>query len=166
MILAVDVHYADDSAYVAGVLFSSWQSKSAEREYTSMLSKVADYEPGNFYKRELPCILRLLSEHRLEPECIVIDGYVFLDGSSSPGLGKHLYDALNATTPVVGVAKKPFRGITENYQVFRGASKRPLYVTAAGIPLDEAKRHVQGMSGTSRIPELLKRTDQLCRGNR
>ncbi|MGD8999162.1 MAG: endonuclease V [Granulosicoccaceae bacterium] len=166
MILAVDVHYADDSALVAGVLFNSWQSESAQHEYTSMVSKVADYEPGNFYKRELPCILRLLREHGLEPDCIVIDGYVFLDGSSSPGLGKHLYDALNATTPVVGVAKKPFKGIAEKHQVFRGASTRPLYVTAVGMPIEEAKLHVQGMYGKSRIPELLKRADQLCRGNR
>jgi deoxyribonuclease V len=164
MILAVDVHYSATTAFVAGVSFATWESESADHEYTSLVKGVADYEPGKFYKRELPCILQLLREHSLEPECIVIDGYVFLDGASIPGLGKHLYDALNASTPVVGVAKQSFRGIPERYQVLRGNSMRPLYVTAVGMPLAEAKLHVQAMHGDHRIPELLKRVDQLCRG--
>lgn len=164
MILAVDVHYSNDTAVVAGVLFSSWESEAAEHVYSSLVSNVADYEPGKFYKRELPCILQLLHEHGLAPECIVIDGYVFLDGVSRPGVGKYLYDALHARTPVVGVAKRPFRGIPDKYQLFRGNSTRPLYVTAAGMPVELAKQHIQDMHGKHRIPELLKKTDRLCRG--
>lgn len=164
MILAVDVHYTDDAALVAGVSFTSWGSESAEHEYTSVVAKVADYEAGKFYKRELPCILQLLQEHGLAPDCIVIDGYVFLDGVSRPGLGKYLYDALEGGTPVVGVAKQPFKDIPTGCEVFRGNSAQPLYVTAAGMSLKQAKQNVQDMFGRYRIPELLKKTDQLSRG--
>jgi deoxyribonuclease V len=48
--------------------------------------------------------------------------------------------------------------------VLRGGSARPLYVTAAGLSADEAARRVRDMHGPYRIPTLLKRVDQLCRG--
>jgi len=37
-------------------------------------------ETEAFYKRELPCILKLLDKLEQPPSCIVVDGYVFLDG--------------------------------------------------------------------------------------
>lgn len=83
MILAIDVQYHQDEAFIAGILFESWQSTSAVAEYTSKVSGVADYIPGQFYRRELPCILTLLTEHQLTPEVIIVDGYVFLDDQKS-----------------------------------------------------------------------------------
>lgn len=79
MILSIDVQYSGNTAFVAGVAFKDWCSESPEKEFVSILHDIAEYEPGNFYKRELPCILRLIEEHNLMQETIVIDGYVFLD---------------------------------------------------------------------------------------
>ena len=72
------------------------------------------------------------------PEYIVIDGYVYLDGNKKAGLGKHLYDALQERSIVIGVAKSGFKDIPGETEIFRGGSKRALYVTSAGISETEA----------------------------
>lgn len=162
MILAIDVQYSGASAFVAGVVFSHWQSEEPQAEFTSTLQGVAEYEPGNFYKRELPCIMRLIEEHDLKPETIVVDGYVFLDAQQRPGLGKYLFDALDGRIEVIGVAKRSFSGISEDHEVLRGKSVKPLYVTTTG-ELATAKNQIASMFGEHRIPILLKRADQLCR---
>ena len=134
--------------------------------YISCTGVPAAYEPGQFYKRELPCILKLVEENKLRVDCIVIDGYVFLDGCGKAGLGKHLYDALSGKVPVIGVAKNRFKDIGSEYEVRRGSSNRPLYITAAGIELDTAKELIRTMHGNYRVPTLLKRADQVARGIR
>ncbi len=88
MILAVDLDYHESSATVAGISFDEWDDEESNEIHVSYMEGVADYIPGSFYKRELPCILSLLREHKLNPDIIVIDGYVYLDGVSEPGLGK------------------------------------------------------------------------------
>ncbi|VAW81679.1 Endonuclease V [hydrothermal vent metagenome] len=163
MILAFDVHYGEDKAFVAGVGFHSWQDRVAEGEYHCIVNGIESYEPGSFYKREMPCILALLNEHQLSPEIIVVDGYVYLDGHSRAGLGKHLYDALNQEVPIIGVAKQAFKGISDDYAMTRGSSKKPLFVTSAGVSLESAKSDIETMAGENRIPLLLKKVDQLCR---
>lgn len=130
----------------------------------SSLPHVARYEPGKFYKRELPCILHLLDEHALDPPIIIVDGFVFLDGCEKPGLGKYLYDTRNGCNAVIGVAKSAFAGIPSEYAIYRGSSRKPLYVTAIGMDVNKAKAFVQAMHGPQRLPKLLKRVDQLCRG--
>lgn len=159
MILAVDVRYESRCAVVAGVLFSSWRDQAPERELLTTIPVPAEYQPGEFYKRELPCILKLIEENDLRPECIVVDGFVYLDGARRPGLGKHLYDALHGKAAVIGVAKTAFLGIGPEYEVFRGGSRKPLYVTAVGMELDYAKELIRSMHGEHRIPTLLKRVD-------
>jgi deoxyribonuclease V len=47
--------------------------------------------------------------------------------------------------------------------VLRGASTKPLLITAAGMPEAQAAEHVREMHGAFRIPTLLRRVDQLCR---
>jgi len=165
LILAVDVDYDNNHGFAAGVGFENWTDEFITSSFTSYIEQVSDYIPGQFYKRELPCILKLLTEHNLAPATIVIDGYVYLDGSSSPGLGKYLYDALQYRVKIIGVAKKPFLGVTAEHEIVRGASKRPLYVTCAGEPLNIAKQRVVSMHGVHRIPTVLKKVDQLCRNN-
>jgi deoxyribonuclease V len=165
MILAVDVHYRDTHADIAGVSFQSWEQPSADATFISSLSGINKYIPGSFYKRELPCILKLLHEHDLHPECIVIDGYVFLDGISKPGLGKHLYDALDESISIVGVAKNLFKGIDQEFQIYRGKSIKPIYITAVGIPIEQARENIMKMHGRHRIPDILKSVDRICRGS-
>jgi deoxyribonuclease V len=131
--------------------------------YHTRVHPVSEYIPGEFYKRELPCILSLIRDHGLSPQTIIIDGYVYLDGRSTPGLGKHLYDALNEETRIVGVAKNAFFGIDAFCMLFRGGSAKPLFVTAQGMDLQHAKNCILAMHGKNRIPTLLKRADQEAR---
>ena len=162
MILAIDVQYEGDVGYVAGVMFEEWSASSPLSEHASSVTNIAAYEPGSFYKRELPCILQLLREHKLQPSTIVVDGYVFLDGKALPGLGKRLFNALSHRATVVGVAKEPYAGISDEFALLRGRSKKPLYITSTGNP-EYARKCIAGMHGNNRIPVLLKRVDQLCR---
>jgi deoxyribonuclease V len=163
MILAVDVDYRDRSASIAGVAFENWQDACEKNIFESRLDDIEDYIPGQFYRRELPCILKLIEEHQLVPDLIVIDGFVYLDGKSRPGLGKHLYDALQGKTSVVGVAKRPFKDIALECELYRGTSKKPLYITSVGIPLTEAKDYIKSMHGEYRIPDLLKKADRISK---
>jgi len=163
MLLAVDVQYSDEGSTTAGVAFDGWKDHAPAETFLSEMSTAAEYKPGQFYERELPCILRLLEKFALQPKLIVVDGYVFLDGKQRPGLGKYLFDVLGGTVPVIGVAKTAFDGIGAEFQVLRGDSRKPLFVTCAGIDLDEAKANIHGMCGNYRIPTLLKTADQLCR---
>lgn len=106
---------------------------------------------------------KLLEDHNIRPDCIVIDGFVYLDGVGKAGLGKHLYDALKGRVNVIGVAKRPFKNISDFFAIYRGGSDNPLYVTSEGIEIDIAKKLVATMSGLFRVPTLLKRVDRACR---
>ena len=165
MIVALDVFYFADFAVASGVLFRIWEDAT---ESASCVEKVngislADYVPGEFYKRELPCLRRVIDKLDCLPTVIVIDGYVTLDAAGRPGLGMHLWESLAQKVPIIGVAKNRFAGIPTESELYRGQSQRPLYVTAVGVPLDEAKTHIGSMHGKYRIPTLLKRVDQLSR---
>lgn len=125
MILVVDAHYSADKAMVAGVVFENWPNETPQKEYVSLMEGVADDEPGRFFKRELPCLLKLIVDYALKPDCMIVDGYVFLDGHSKAGLGKHLYDALNGETAVMGVTKKPFKDIDARMKFIGGRAAIP-----------------------------------------
>src|SRR6185369_8923571 len=126
------------------------------------LSNVQQYEPGQFFRRELPCLLAVL---KVLPtaDVILIDGYVWLGDGNKPGLGAHLYKSLSERTPVIGVAKTKFKGADSAAEVLRGRSTRPLFITAAGMSQECAAAHIRSMQGLYRIPTLLKRVDSLCR---
>ena len=163
MILAVDVQYDDDCGYAAGLLFERWDDVAPVAAVSKKHPGVGEYVPGEFYKRELPCILALLDELDQLPETIVIDGFVFLDGHSQAGLGKHLYDALGGKAKVIGVAKTAYAGIKDDYRLLRGDSIKALFITCIGLELAEAREHIAAMHGPHRMPVLLKTVDRLCR---
>jgi deoxyribonuclease V len=165
MIFAVDVNYLDDQAFVAGILFKDWQDSEPFRQITTTIVSVAEYEPGQFYKRELPCILEILSQLESLPEIIIVDGYVYLGSAQKSGLGKYLSDALDRKSVIIGVAKNRFEDTPVTAEIFRGGSQRPLYVTATGIDQAEAKIAIASMHGKYRIPDLLKLVDKLSKGN-
>ncbi len=162
-IAALDVGYRTTGALGAGVLFKGWEADRTMAEATVETAAVADYVPGEFYLRELPILLSVISQLPQVPNHIVIDGYVWLN-EERPGLGGHLWAALDERPVVVGVAKNPFRGASPCAEVRRGNSTRPLFVTSAGIPLAEACHHVATMHGPHRIPTILRRVDALSRG--
>lgn len=166
MILAHDVYYYEEKARSVLVAFNNWTDEAIVGHYEVELSDIAEYEPGSFYKRELPCILEVLKLVDLdEVEAIVVDGYVTLNDEKKPGLGQYLYKALDEKIPIIGVAKNSFAN-NEKYveAIRRGSSNKPLYITAVGLPLKEVATKVQNLKGPYRIPDLLKLVDAKSRG--
>ena len=163
MIACTDVYYRATQAIVACLLFRDWSDDRSYFELTDRVEKPAAYEPGRFYRRELPALLSVVEKLPERPDIIMIDGYVWLGQESYPGLGAYLYEALGRTGAVIGVAKTLFKEGPVVRGVRRGTSVRPLYVTAAGMDLNEAAERVVQMHGKFRIPTLLKKVDRLCR---
>src|SRR4030095_7914663 len=98
-----------------------WTDATAVDERVVHVANVQAYEPGQFYRRELPCLLAILQQ--LPPiKSVIIDGYVWLEGTSKPGLGAHLHEALHEQVAVIGVAKTRFQGADGACEVLRGAS--------------------------------------------
>lgn len=162
MILAFDTYYFDDKAKTVAVAFNEWSDQAPSRIYTEISQTPAAYEPGAFYKRELPCILSLLNKiDQSELKTIIIDGYVVVDNQGKPGLGGHLYRQLNQKIPVIGVAKSDFISLTAGkVSILRGKSSKPLYISSMGIEPYEACRLIQEMYGDFRMPALLSILDQ------
>jgi deoxyribonuclease V len=163
MFACVDVDYRAAGAVAACVLFRRWADADGSAELVEPIAEAQPYEPGQFYRRELPCLLSVLGKTNEPLKTIVVDGYVWLRDENSPGLGAHLYEALGRAVPVIGVAKTRFQSAGAAREVLRGDSQKPLYVSAAGIDPDKAARHIREMHGRFRVPTLLKRVDQLCR---
>lgn len=161
MILAFDVYYGGDTAKVVCAVLQNWQDAAATHHWIKYLPVPADYIPGEFYKRELPCILSVLNDIDLTTiTCIVIDGFVVLDDEGKKGLGAHLYEALQPKVPVIGVAKTNYHSNTANVlPIYRGESKNPLFITAIGMEVQEAANHIQHMAGEYRMPVVLKELD-------
>ena len=165
MIVCIDVHYGETAADTACVAFPNWtDSESAFEFVVRSEGPPAPYQPGQFYKRELPYLLRAIEIARpsVGLSTIVVDGYVWLD-AGAPGLGAHLYEALERQVAVVGVAKTVFR-CDLAIAVRRGQSRNPLFVTSVGVDAAVAAESVRSMHGPSRVPTLLKRVDGLARG--
>ncbi|WP_407402727.1 endonuclease V [Chryseobacterium sp.] len=162
MILAVDVFYnIDNIAKIVGVLFENWDDPTPKETVIDYLENIAPYEPGSFYKRELPCILKLLFRITIEIDCIIINGYVYLNDDNKKGLGAYLYDSLENKIPIIGVAKTSFHDNKNNVvEVFRGKSEKPLYISAIGTDKNQAAQYIKEMHGEFRFPSLLKQLDQ------
>jgi deoxyribonuclease V len=163
MLACVDVDYRADGAVAACALFADWADGVAAAEAVRRIADVEPYQPGAFYKRELPCLLAVLADVAEPLEAVVVDGYVWTGDVGRMGLGAHLWEALGRRVPVVGVAKTHFRSATTALPVLRGDSRRPLWVTAAGLDAATAADHVRCMHGPHRLPTLLKHVDRLCR---
>ncbi|WP_281950794.1 endonuclease V [Nitrosophilus kaiyonis] len=160
MILIVDVGYKKDKACVVGLEIENFENEKIKNIYKIECKNFAEYIPGKFYKRELPCIIKLIKEYKLNPDIIIIDGYVYLDGFNQKGLGAYLYDKLNRIVKIIGVAKNKYFLISNHFELYRGKSKKPLYITSAGIDFEKAKNIIKNMKGDFRIPNLLKRADK------
>jgi deoxyribonuclease V len=164
MFACVDVDYRQDgSAFAACLLFDTW---SADRPHDSRIVRIDSvgvYAPGEFFRRELPCVLRVLAEVGVELDAVLVDGYVTLDPEGRPGLGARLYEALQRATPVIGVAKTRYAKATTAIPLLRGKSRVPLWITSAGIVAEQAALIVLSMHGPHRIPTLLRQVDRLAR---
>ena len=160
----LDVQYnGNESAIVACLGFKNWEDKKASYVKTHLIEEIMPYVSGEFYKRELPCLLEALN--RLDDiELIVVDGYVWLDEPSHKGLGLYLYNALDKKIPIIGVAKAKFGNTPKECELLRGESSKPLYITSIAFSLEKAKEAIASMDGEYRFPTLLKEVDSLARG--
>lgn len=163
MNLAIDIYYHEKGATCVGVLFE-WTDDQPTKVIKAYLDEVADYVPGEFYKRELPCVMAVIyqvKQHKIN--CIVLDSHVQL-GDEQKGLGEYVYEAVNEAYPIIGVAKRGFYSNADFViEVKRGSSENPLFVSAIGIDLDEAADYILNMHGEFRIPTILKEVDRLGR---
>jgi len=166
-IACVDVAYRErKAARAACVVIDAWESSAPLTWYAKAIDVIPHaYEPGFFYRRELPYLMTVLRLLPALPAVIVVDGYVWLpDGR--PGLGVYLYEALVRCAAVVGIAKRPFEGVGASdcvLPVLRGASRQPLFVTAQGMANAVAAMAVRTMAGKHRIPDMVRMADRLSR---
>ena len=158
---AVDVYYpAAGGATAALVIATDSTFATLSREHTAVLDQIAEYRPGEFFARELPALRAVLAG--VDPlDLLVVDSYVHLDPRGRPGLGAHAHAEFGV--PVIGVAKTAFHAATHAIEVRRGTATKPLYVTAVGLPAQEAAAIVQAMAGPYRLPDALRRVDVLSR---
>jgi deoxyribonuclease V len=162
LIACFDVDYNATTAHVGAVVFRDWEDAQPFKVYDIMVNKVSEYIPGQFYKRELPCINALLDNITEPIEIIIVDGYAWLE-ENKKGLGAYLYEDLNKNIPVIGVAKNKYKKADYAIEVFRGESQNPLYVSAAGIKNKIAANCIKRMAGDFRNPTLLKLVDAVAR---
>lgn len=143
----LDVQYkGNENAVVACLGFENWEDEKAIYAKQYFIEDIMPYVPGEFYQRELPCLLEALKILE-DIELIVVDGYVWLDEESHKGLGYHLYDALDKKVSIVGVAKAKFGNTPKICELLRGESVKPLYITTKDMELEEAKKAIASMHG-------------------
>ncbi|MDP4145469.1 MAG: endonuclease V [Bacillota bacterium] len=162
VVACFDVYYYEDYANASCIVFKRDKQDYILSEYNEIINGINEYIPGQFYKRELPCILHLFNKVSEAVDFIIVDSFVWLNDGSK-GLGGYLYDALECKIPVIGVAKTFYKDSTNYIEVYRGKSNKPLYVSSVGLDPDYAAEFVKELDGEFRIPQMLKRVDQLSR---
>jgi deoxyribonuclease V len=159
---AVDVFYPPGGGAIAAVVIAADETFSVVvEERVAKVAEVPEYRPGHFADRELPALRAVLASTG-SVDLLVVDGFVQLDPLGRPGLGAYAHAEF--AVPVIGVAKTPFHTATHAIEIRRSAARRPLYVTAAGIPAPDAAQLVANMAGRYRMPDALRRVDTLTRG--
>lgn len=164
MLIAIDVYYLAIGAKSVAVVFD-WYDAMPQQTHVVHIAEVAEYESGQFYKRELPCILAVLECVDLaKASAIIVDGHVYTDNEKTYGLGAHLWAALHGAIPIIGVAKRAFHA-TENVtiSILRGQSETPLFISAIGMDINAAAEYVRTMHGAYRMPTILKTLDGMTR---
>ena len=103
MKLVVAVHFDGAQANAAAVAFDAWDAAEPLKTYVSPIAPVEKAVRGAVDLREVACVMQLLREHGLTPELLLIDGFVHLDTAETPGVGRHLHEALGGSIPVVAM---------------------------------------------------------------
>ena len=157
---ALDVHYEEDRAAAACVVFESWSDSEPAALLREVMPAAAAYRPGRFFERELPCLLAVLDKAAVTFDTILIDGYVHLGTGDGKGLGARLFEALPYPAVVIGVAKSPLAIAGPCVPILRGRSRKPLFVSAIGCTVQRAARLVSSMHGPHRIPTMQRLADR------
>jgi len=86
VLLAVDVHYGGSSVTTAAVGFADWRDEASALEHVVHHAGAPEaYEPGSFFKRELPHLVRVIEQVRAKHEVttVVIDAHVRLEAPNT-----------------------------------------------------------------------------------
>ena len=166
MIACFDVYYDQSCAYVAALTFSDWADTLPNEQYELEIHDIGEYNPGSFYQREYKPIKEIIKMIQAPIKYFVIDAYCYLSDSYDPGLGEYLFQKLPPESIIIGVAKNRFRNTTHAFELCRGGSDRPLFITSIGIEYRLAADRIKSMAGDHRIPMLLKTVDRLSRCRR
>jgi deoxyribonuclease V len=167
MKLVIDVQIDGETARVGAVAFDDWAAFEGTKNHALRIEHVAKPVKGELDLRALPWLVQLLDANRLQPEVIVLDGFVHLDAQETPGLGRRLHDTLGGRSAVIGVSKSPFKDseTPDQFCIFREDETPPLVVTCAGIDLGAAKARLRAMHGRKRVPTLMKLAARLAKGS-
>jgi len=167
MKLVMDFQIDGDTARVGAVAFDDWGAAEGTKNYALRIEHVEKPAKGELDLRALPWLVQLLDAKRLQPEAIVLDGFVHLDPQDTPGLGLRLHDTLGGRSAVIGVSKSVFKGTDtpDQYCIFREDETPPLIITCAGIDLGAAKARVRMMHGRKRLPTLMKLAARIAKGS-
>ena len=176
MILALDSYYKNDVCNTSLVVFENINSSEPIYTNTIYTKVTSDYIPGEFYKRELPGIIKILEKLKDEHtniwnniKIIITDSFVTLKHGCDEwkGLGGYLKEYLKSIKEdkiIYGVAKSDFcDSHLISHAVFRGESSKPLYVQSASGEHTGVAFMIKNMHGQYRIPTMLKLVDQLSR---
>ena len=165
MKLVMDVHIQGDTALVAAVAFDDWSAMEGTKNYALRIEHVEKPAKGELDLRELPWLVQLLDANGLQPEVIVLDGFVHLDAQETPGLGRRLHDTLGGRTAIIGVSKSGFKDTPEQFEIYREEETAALVITCAGIDLGAAKARIRTMHGRKRVPTLMKLAARIAKGS-
>lgn len=164
MVVVIDADYNEETreGHVAGIVAKDILAEQEEYVVTAIVTEVEDYIPGQFYRRELQSVEAIICQIKLEDiEMIVVDGYAD-SGTEEHALGTYVYEKYNI--PVIGIGKNKYdRCVLENLEVYRGESRKALYVTSKGLDNEQAKTFVKKMAGQYRLPYLVKFADNCAR---
>ena len=168
----IDVYYYIDDitkkeyAHTVAGLFNNYSDLDFEKIIVTRTDNIAEYEAGNFYKRELPPVIDVLKEIKKQGyniDTIIIDGFVCMcepDGITyHKGLGARLKDYLlenNIDIPVIGIAKHPYKWMYKDtyfeydnniikYEDFNKSLKLPkknMYITFSLEYKDDVKLQI------------------------
>jgi deoxyribonuclease V len=181
-ILALDIQYEDEKAYLGGSLALP---NGTQIDFTAESQTGISYIPGLFCFREGPPLQAFIKKTQdsttcSKPKLLIIDGH----GQAHPEkLGVATWLGIRLNTPTIGCAKKSLlwykgdlgeeRGST--LPVFNQDEKvgevlrtqdgiNPLFVSIGNlISLEDARKVILNLSGNYRLPDLLRRADQLAR---
>ena len=171
--LIFDVTYHEDSnvAKTVALEFDNFNDKVESKSYVDESQIASEYIPGEFYKRELPAIMSLITNKiglntlKNNYDAIVVDGLYML-GKDHLGLGARLKNhlmKLGIDIEVIGIAKSYYKDCEQVAGiVYRGKeATKPLYVN--GSLQKDYVEIVKNMAGEYRLPYLVKKVDKLCR---
>jgi deoxyribonuclease V len=178
-IAGVDCSFFDDIVIAVASLFRYQEMIHCE-DACCIQTTSFPYVPGYLTFREGPAIMNVLKQLRIQPDALMVDG----QGISHPkgiGIASHIGVLLHM--PTIGCAKSRLVGEyiepDENkgswkYLLYRGrkvgavvrtrTSVKPLFVSPGHlVNIDSARKIIMHTVSQYRIPEPLRRADQISR---